>query len=111
MITSSPSQIPSPLRIAYSATRPFQKENAWGAPIFSANNRSARWAIDAVDNLCNLRFQEASRLVQEMRAPFEEKIFASQERLEADVDLCAREGYALDTTPFQDELAQFFLIA
>lgn len=46
------------------------------------SDRSARWAIDAVDNLCNLRFQEASRLVQEMRAPFEEKIFASQERIE-----------------------------
>ncbi len=46
------------------------------------SDRSARWAIDAVDNLCNLRFQEASKLVQEMRAPFEDRIVAGQERVE-----------------------------
>ena len=46
------------------------------------SDRSARWTIDAVDNLCNLRFQDASKLVHEMRAPFEEKIFAEQERIE-----------------------------
>ncbi|MBN2345645.1 MAG: C69 family dipeptidase, partial [Candidatus Aminicenantes bacterium] len=46
------------------------------------SDRSARWTIDFVDNLCNLRFQEASKLVQEMRRPFEERMFADQERIE-----------------------------
>lgn len=46
------------------------------------SDRSARWTIDAVDNLCNLRFQDAAREVQAMRRPFEEKIFADQERIE-----------------------------
>lgn len=46
------------------------------------SDRSARWTIDAVDNLCSLRFQDAARVVGEMRAPFEEKIFADQERIE-----------------------------
>ncbi len=46
------------------------------------SDRSARWTIDAVDNLCNLRFQDAAREVQAMRRPFEEKIFAEQERIE-----------------------------
>jgi dipeptidase len=46
------------------------------------SDASARWTIDFVDNLCNLRFQDASREVQAMRQPFEEKIFADQERIE-----------------------------
>lgn len=46
------------------------------------SDRSARWTIDFVDNLCNLRFQDAAREVLAMRRPFEEKIFAGQERIE-----------------------------
>ncbi len=46
------------------------------------NERSARWAIDFVDNLCNLRFQDAAREVLAMRRPFEDKIFAGQEPTE-----------------------------
>jgi dipeptidase len=46
------------------------------------SDRSARWAIDFVDNLCNLRFQDAAKEVLAMRRPFEEGIFAGQERIE-----------------------------
>jgi dipeptidase len=48
----------------------------------SYSDRSARWTIDFVDNLCNLRFQDASKEVQAMRQPFEDEIFSSQERIE-----------------------------
>lgn len=48
------------------------------------SDRSARWAIDFVDNLCNLRFQDASKEVLAMRRPFEDKIFADQEKNEAE---------------------------
>jgi dipeptidase len=43
---------------------------------------SARWAIDFVDNLCNLRFQDASKEVLAMRQPYEARIFADQEKIE-----------------------------
>jgi dipeptidase len=46
------------------------------------SDRSARWTIDFVDNLCNLRFQDAAREVLSMRRPFEDAIFADQERIE-----------------------------
>jgi dipeptidase len=46
------------------------------------SDRSARWTIDFVDNLCNLRFQDAARVVQEMRRPFEDKIFSDQQQVE-----------------------------
>lgn len=46
------------------------------------SDRSARWTIDFVDNLCNLRFQDAAREVQAMRRPFEDGIFADQARIE-----------------------------
>ena len=46
------------------------------------SDRSARWTIDMVDNLCNLRFQDASREVQALRRPFEDRIFADQEKIE-----------------------------
>ena len=46
------------------------------------SDRSARWTIDFVDNLCGLRFQDAAPLVGEMRRPFEDRIFADQERIE-----------------------------
>jgi dipeptidase len=46
------------------------------------SDASARWTIDFVDNLCNLRYQDAIQLVLERRQPFEDKIFADQERVE-----------------------------
>jgi dipeptidase len=46
------------------------------------SERSARWTIDFVDNLCNLRFQDASKEVLAMRQSFEAGIFADQERVE-----------------------------
>jgi dipeptidase len=46
------------------------------------NDGSARWTIDFVDNLCNLRFQDAAKEVQAMRQPFENKIFSDQEKIE-----------------------------
>jgi dipeptidase len=46
------------------------------------SDASARWTIDFVDNLCNLRFQDASRDVLAMRQPFEDGIFADQEKVE-----------------------------
>ena len=46
------------------------------------SDASARWAIDFVDNLCTLRFRDASREVIAMRQPFEEKIFTDLENVE-----------------------------
>ncbi len=44
---------------------------------------SARWAIDFVDNLANLRFQEAIADVRAAREPFEKEIFSTQAETEA----------------------------
>ena len=46
------------------------------------DEKSARWAIDFVDNLANLRFQDVAKDVQAVRAPFEEKMFNGQKSLE-----------------------------
>jgi dipeptidase len=46
------------------------------------SDASARWTIDFVDNLCNLRFQDAFKEVLARRQPFEDKIFADQEKVE-----------------------------
>ncbi|NOY49649.1 MAG: peptidase [Chlorobi bacterium] len=43
---------------------------------------SARWAIDFVDNLANLKFQEIARDVQDVRKPFEDKMFSEQKTIE-----------------------------
>lgn len=43
---------------------------------------SARWCIDFVDNLANLKFQRISEDVREVRTPFEEKMFNHQTALE-----------------------------
>lgn len=43
---------------------------------------SARWAIDFVDNLANLRFQEIAEDVREVRTPFEADIFDKQKSIE-----------------------------
>jgi dipeptidase len=46
------------------------------------DEKSARWAIDFVDNLANLKFQLISKDVQEIRNPFENEIFAKQALVE-----------------------------
>jgi dipeptidase len=46
------------------------------------NEKSARWAIDFVDNLANLRFQDIAREVKTVRDPFEAEMFANQKQLE-----------------------------
>lgn len=45
---------------------------------------SARWAIDFVDNLANLKFQEAIKDVRAARQPFEDRLFAEQTAVEAE---------------------------
>jgi len=44
--------------------------------------RSARWAIDFVDNLAKLKFQEVIKDVRKVRDPFEEGIFTRQKQME-----------------------------
>jgi hypothetical protein len=43
---------------------------------------STRWAIDFVDNLAGLRFQEATEDVRAVRDPSEDRLFAKQARVE-----------------------------
>ena len=55
--------------------------------IFDPNKydeKSARWAIDFVDNLANLKFQEISKDVQAVRNPFENEMFAKQVQVETE---------------------------
>lgn len=44
--------------------------------------QSARWAIDFVDNLANLRFQEVIKDVWAVRDPFEKELFDNQDKIE-----------------------------
>lgn len=46
------------------------------------DERSARWAIDFVDNLANLQFRDIAADVRAVRDPFEAEIFAGQEKTE-----------------------------
>lgn len=46
------------------------------------DERSARWAIDFVDNLANLQFRDVVADVKAERDPFEAEMFAGQEKLE-----------------------------
>ena len=48
------------------------------------SERSARWAIDFVDNLANLQFQDVAADVRTVRDPFEAEIFAEQAKVEAE---------------------------
>ncbi len=50
----------------------------------SYSDRSARWVIDFVDNLANLRFQEAVKDVRAVRDPFEARLFNDQAEVEAE---------------------------
>lgn len=47
------------------------------------DQKSARWAIDFVDNLAKLKFQEAIKDIWAARNPFEEEMFSRQEEIEA----------------------------
>lgn len=46
------------------------------------DENSARWAIDFVDNLANLKFQKIVEDVRAVRTPFEEEIFNNQQSVE-----------------------------
>ncbi len=46
------------------------------------SEESARWSIDFVDNMANLRFQDISKDVKTIRQPFEDKIFNEQSSIE-----------------------------
>ncbi len=46
------------------------------------DEKSARWAIDFVDNLANLKFKNISEDVRKVRTPFEDKIFTNQKSVE-----------------------------
>ncbi len=46
------------------------------------DEKSARWAIDFVDNLANLSFQKIAEDVREVRTPFEDEIFNNQQAIE-----------------------------
>jgi len=46
------------------------------------DERSARWAIDFVDNLANLQFRDIAADVRAVRDPFEAEIFDGQEKTE-----------------------------
>ena len=46
------------------------------------SNRSACWAIDFVDNLLYLKWQEAIKDVWEVRAPYEEQLFAERDSID-----------------------------
>jgi len=48
------------------------------------DDRSMRWAVDFVDNLAGLRFQEAVVDVREARDPFEQRLFDDQAGIEAE---------------------------
>jgi dipeptidase len=46
------------------------------------NNQSACWAIDFVDNLLYLKWQEAIKDVWEVRDPYEEQLFAERDHVD-----------------------------
>jgi len=48
------------------------------------NSQSACWAIDFVDNLLYLKWQEAIRDVWEVRDPYEEKLFNERAQIDAE---------------------------
>ncbi len=48
------------------------------------DEKSARWAIDFVDNLANLKFQSVIKDVRAVRDPFEAEMFTNQQKIEAD---------------------------
>jgi dipeptidase len=76
---------------------------------------SARWAIDFVDNLAGLRFQDAVVDVRTERDPFEERLFAEQGRIEteavrlhSDSPEAAKEYLTRYTQEAMDEALEMF---
>lgn len=98
MVTQVRDWLPEPLRGVYWLYQDNQYVSAY-APIYSGvqdisplyqtydpdkfSEDSARWAVDFVDNLLYLRWQEAIKDLQELRDPLQDKLFAEQEKIDA----------------------------
>ena len=67
------------------------------------NPNSVKWAIDFVDNLLYLRWQDAYKFLLEERTPLEEKIFAEQ----ADIDKKAQQLYRKNPKKAKAFLTQY----
>lgn len=67
------------------------------------DEKSARWAIDFVDNLANLSFQNIAKDVRKVRDPFEAEIFANQKSVEEK----ALELYKQDPAKAQEYLTNY----
>ncbi|HNS17024.1 MAG TPA: C69 family dipeptidase [Bacteroidales bacterium] len=80
------------------------------------DERSARWAIDFVDNLATLKFQEVILDVRRVRDPFENQIFEKQDQIEAEAlrlygsDPAEARKYLTDySNGLMDEVTAMFL--
>jgi len=49
----------------------------------SYSSKSACWAIDFVDNLLYLKWQDAVKDLWEVRSPFEERLFSERDRIDS----------------------------
>ncbi len=67
------------------------------------SEESARWAIDFVDNLSNLKFQSITNDVREVRNPFESKMFENQKNIEQE----ALKLYKKDPKKAQEFLTEY----
>ncbi|PLX01382.1 MAG: hypothetical protein C0595_14935 [Marinilabiliales bacterium] len=67
------------------------------------DEKSARWAIDFVDNLANLSFQNVAKDVRKVRDPFEKEIFENQKSVEEK----ALELYKQDPVKAQEYLTLY----
>lgn len=74
--------------------------------VYDPNNyseKSARWAIDFVDNLANLCFQNIANDVRAVRDPWEQAMFNSQSKIEAE----ALELYKKDPQQAREFLTKY----
>ena len=67
------------------------------------DEKSARWAIDFVDNLANLKFQSIAEDVRKVRTPFEDQIFENQKAIEQE----ALKLYKKDPKKAQEYLTNY----
>ncbi len=67
------------------------------------DEKSARWAIDFVDNLANLKFQAIAEDVRTVRNPFEAKMFENQKAIEEE----ALKLYKKDPKKAQEYLTNY----
>jgi len=67
------------------------------------DENSARWAIDFVDNLANLKFQKIAEDVKAVRTPFEAEIFDKQNFIEKE----AMKLYKKDPVAAQEYLTNY----